>query len=119
MRRWKDGSGPVSFIIEGTTIPGEADEDAVQQVVQYLAAVGIKATYKGVERSLYEAHYKANDIEAAWWGGDRTVLPLAAPIVFLGTTLDRPWADAWGIWKNNGPSDPNAEEPPADHWINE
>src|SRR5437763_193148 len=30
---------------------------------------------------------------------------------------DRPWDNAWSIWKNNGASDPNAEEPPADHWI--
>ncbi len=117
MRQWKDGSGPVSFIIEGTAVPGDADEDGAQQVVKYLAAVGIKASYKGVERALYEQHWGANEIEAAWWGGDRTVLPIVAPWIFLGTQTDRPWSDAWSLWKNNGPSDPNGEEPPADHWI--
>jgi len=117
MRQWKDGSGPVSFIIEGTAVPGDADEDGAQQVVKYLAAIGIKASYKGVERALYEQHWGANEIEAAWWGGDRTVLPIVAPWIFLGTQTDRPWSDAWSLWKNNGPSDPNAEEPPADHWI--
>jgi len=117
IRQWKDGSGPVGFIIEGTAGPGSADEDTVQQVVKYLAAVGVKATYKGVERALYEQHWGANEIEAAWWGGDRTVLPLAAPMIFLGTIGDRPWAAAWTLWKNNGAGSPNAEEPPADHWI--
>jgi len=116
-RLWKDGSGEtLSFIIEGTATVGSPDEDTVQQVIKYYAAVGIKAAYKGVERSLYEEHYRANEIEAAWWGGDRTVLPLAAPIIWIGTQPDRPWAIAWGFWRTT-PTDPSAEEPPADHWI--
>jgi peptide/nickel transport system substrate-binding protein len=116
-RLWKDGSGEtLSFIIEGTATTGTPDEDAVQQVIKYYAAVGIKAAYKGVERSLYEEHYNANEIEAAWWGGDRTVLPLAAPIIWIGTQPDRPWAIAWGFWRT-APTNPAAEEPPADHWI--
>ncbi|GAB4522537.1 MAG: ABC transporter substrate-binding protein [Anaerolineae bacterium] len=116
-RVWPDGSGDViSFVIEGTAEPGSPDEDAAQLVVRYLADVGIKATYKAVERSLYEEHYNANEIEAAWWGGDRTVLPIVAPWIFLGTMIDRPWGVAWGLWRNN-PTDPNAEEPPEGHWI--
>ncbi|RIK43672.1 MAG: hypothetical protein DCC55_04885 [Chloroflexi bacterium] len=116
-RLWKDGSGEtLSFIIEGTALPGSADEDAVQQVIRYFADVGVKATYRGVERSLYEEHYRANEIEAAWWGGDRTVLPLVAPIIWIGTQPDRPWAVAWGYWRTD-PTNPAAEEPPADHWI--
>ncbi|MCD6290092.1 MAG: ABC transporter substrate-binding protein, partial [Anaerolineae bacterium] len=116
-RLWKDGSGePISFIIEGTAEPGTPDEDAVQMVVKYFADVGIKATYKPVERSLYEEHWAANEIQAAWWGGDRTVLPIVAPWIFLGTMIDRPWADAWGLWKNNS-NDPNGEKPPEGHWI--
>jgi len=116
-RLWKDGSGErLSFIIEGTAEPGTPDEDAVQMIVKYFADVGIKATYKPVERSLYEEHWGANEIEAAFWGGDRTVLPIVAPWIFLGTMVDRPWADAWGLWRND-PSDPNGEEPPEGHWI--
>jgi len=116
-RRWKDNSGEVlSFIIEGTVEPSTPDEDAVLQVIKYFADVGVKAVYKGVERSLYEEHVKANAIEAAWWGGDRTVLPLVSPGIFLGTVIDRPWAVAWGKWRDT-PDDANAEEPPADHWI--
>jgi peptide/nickel transport system substrate-binding protein len=116
-RLWNDGSGEViSFIIEGTAAAGSPDEDAVQQVIKYYAEVGIQAAYKGVERSLYTEHYQANEIEAAWWGGDRTVVPLAAPIIFIGTQPDRPWAVAYFLWRIN-PTDPNAEEPPQDHYI--
>jgi peptide/nickel transport system substrate-binding protein len=117
-RLWNDGSGEtLSFIIEGTAQPGTADEDAVNQVIQYFAEVGVKATYRGVERALYEEHYGANEIEAAWWGGDRTVLPLVAPIIWVGTQPDRPWAVAWGFWRTAPDTNPAAEEPPADHWI--
>ncbi len=116
-RLWKDGSGEtLSFVIEGTAPPGTPQEDAVQMVVKYYADVGVKATYKSVERSLYEEHWAANDIEAAWWGGDRTVLPIVAPWIFLGTMIDRPWCAAWGLWKHD-PTDPNGEEPPQGHWI--
>jgi peptide/nickel transport system substrate-binding protein len=118
-RLWKDGSGEtLSFIIEGTAEPGSPGEDAAQLVVKYFADVGIKATYKYFERSLYTEHFEANEIEAAWWGGDRTVVPLApgAPI-FRGTMIDRPWADGWGLWFNSNGTDPNGVEPPAGHWI--
>lgn len=118
-RKWNDGSGEtISFTIEGTDEPGSPGEDAIQQIVKYYAAVGIKAAYKYYERSLYTAHYEANDIEAAFWGGDRTVLPLApgAPI-FRGTMIDRPWCVAWGLWQSTNGTDPNAEKPPDGHWI--
>ena len=57
-------------------------------------------------------------MECGNWGGDRTHLPLTDPRIFLGTISDRPWAGAWGLWKNN-PNDPNGEPPPEDHWIRE
>ncbi|HEU5102238.1 MAG TPA: ABC transporter substrate-binding protein [Roseiflexaceae bacterium] len=115
-RLWKDGSGPVSFIVEGTAQPGSPDEDAVQTMVKYFADVGIKATYKVDERALYTERYQANEVESAFWGGDRTVLPLVAPIIWLGTQPDRPWAVAWGLKKNN-PEDANGEDPPEGHFI--
>ena len=117
-RLWTDGSGEeISFIIEGTADVGTPDEDAAQQVVKYLSDVGIKAAYKYFERSLYEEHYNANEIEAAFWGGDRTVLPLAASGIFLGTIVDRPWGVAWALWRNTSGENPNGEEPAADHYI--
>jgi peptide/nickel transport system substrate-binding protein len=117
MRTWNDGSGEtISFVIEGTATAGSTDEDAVQQVIRYLTDLGISATYRAVERSLYTEHHQSNEIEAAWWGGDRTVVPLAAAIIFIGTQPDRPWCPAWGYFRTQ-PTNPVAEEPPEGHWI--
>lgn len=117
MRTFKDGSGEaISFTIEGTAQAGSNDEDAVQQVIRYLGDLGITATYKALERALYTEHFQANEIEAAYWGGDRTVLPLAAPIIFIGTQPDRPWDPAWHYFRTE-PTNPAAEEPPEGHWI--
>lgn len=117
-RLWKDGSGPVSFIIEGIDPTGSNGDDTAQLAAKYLAAVGVKAAYKPVERSLYEEHYNANDIDCGFWGGDRTVLPLVpqAPI-FRGTMIDRPWAAGWGIFVNLGEDAPNASKPPEGYFI--
>jgi len=112
-RLHKDGSGEtLSFIIEGTA----EQDDTVLMVIRYLADVGIKATYKYDERSLYEVRCAANDVQASSWGGNRTILPIIDPGIWLGTMGGFPWANAWGIWKTN-PADPNAEEPPEGHWI--
>lgn len=115
-RLWKDGSDTLSFTIEAIHPTGDPLEDAAQTVVKYFADVGIKSAYKALERSLYTERFTANEIEAGFWGGDRTLLPLTAPIIFIGTQPDRPWSVAWGLWRTN-PDDPNAEEPPADHFI--
>jgi peptide/nickel transport system substrate-binding protein len=117
IRVFNDGSNdPITFNIEGTALTGSADEDAVQQVIRYFNDMGINASYRALERSLYTEHYQANEIEAAWWGGDRTVVPLAAPIIFIGTQPDRPWCPAWGYFRTD-PTNPAAEEPPEGHWI--
>jgi len=120
IRLHKDGSGPISFIVEGTDAAGTPTEDAALLVAKDLAKVGVKMTYKFVERALYTQHYTANDIEAAWWGGDRTVLPLVPEaIIFRGVQPDRPWCPGWGFWYVQDPAkpNPNAVEPPKDHWI--
>jgi peptide/nickel transport system substrate-binding protein len=116
-RVYNDGSGDtITFNIEGTAQAGSVGEDAVQQVIRYYNEIGIRATYRPVERSLYEEHWASNEIEAAWWGGDRTVVPLVAPGIFLGTITDRPWAPAWGFYRTD-PGNPVAEQPPDGHWI--
>ncbi len=117
-RKWKDGSGEtLSFIIEGTDGAGTPAEDAVQTVIKQWAKIGVKATYKAVESSLYQQHTRANEIEAAWNGGDKTILPIAADAtIFRATSTDRPWAVAWGLWKTD-PTTPAAEKPPEGHWI--
>ncbi len=114
-RMWKDGSGAVSFIIEGRS---EQPTDEEQMWIAYLADIGINASFRGQERSLYDIRHAANEMECGNWGGDRAHLPLTDPRIFLGTISDRPWAGAWGLWKNN-PDDPNGEPPPEDHWIRE
>jgi peptide/nickel transport system substrate-binding protein len=117
IRLYRDGSGPISFTIEGVNSAGQ-DVDAAGLVSKDLAAVGIKATYKYVERSLYTQHYTANDIEAGWFGADRAVLPLVPEaIIFRGVQPDRPWCPAWGFWYIEGSKNANAVEPPKDHWI--
>jgi peptide/nickel transport system substrate-binding protein len=116
-RMFKDGSGPVSFVIESSLGVANVEEDAVNLYIDQLKDIGIKAQFRMEERSIYTEHYNANDIEAAWWGGDRTVVPLAAPIIFIGTQPDRPWCPAWGYWRNEGDANPNSEEPPEGHWI--
>jgi peptide/nickel transport system substrate-binding protein len=116
LRLWKDGSGPIDFVIEGTAQSGSPEEDAAQTMVKYFADVGVKATYKAEERGLYDERNQAGLVDAAFWGGDRTVLPIVAPWIFLGSMVDRPWAGKWGIYFNNAES-PNAEAPPEGHFI--
>ncbi len=117
IRLYKDGSGPISFSIEDINQPPHQDYDAGSLVSKDLAKVGIKATMTYVERSLYTQHYEANDVEAAWWGGDRTVLPIVPEaIIFRGTQRDRPWCPGWSLWYTD-PKAANAVEPPAGHWI--
>lgn len=118
MRLLKDGSGDVlAFTIEGLDAPGTPIEDAAQLVVQYLHDVGVQATYKYLERSLYQERANINDLSCGWWGGDRTELPMIDPGIFIGTQEQRPWAGAWGLWYRSGGTDPNGEEPPEGHWI--
>jgi len=117
-RKYNDGSGEIiSFIFEQDDQPGSPNEDAAQMVSRNLADVGIKATYKYFERSLKTQHYEVNEVEAGWAGGDRSILPIVTPWIFLGTQSDRQWALAWGLWRNSNGTDPNGEEPPKDHWI--
>jgi peptide/nickel transport system substrate-binding protein len=117
-RMFKDGSGPISFTIEGTAASGTTGEDEALLMVKYLDEVGIKSAYKYYERALYTEHYEANEIEAATWGGDRTVLPLApSAIIFRGVGIDRPWAAGFGQWFNSSGQHAAAVEPPEGHFI--
>ena len=118
-RKWNDGSGEtLSLLIEGLRAPGTQGEDLVLMAIKYLADVGLKAAYKYDERSLYEERVVANETEIAYWGADRSMLPVYNHQQFTGINMQRNWAGAWGLWKNN-PDDPNGEEPPDDHWIKE
>lgn len=117
-RLWNDGSGEViSFIFEGIDETGTPGSDTAQLVMQQLAEVGIKATYKAVERSLYEEHYTANLLDASWWGAGHEILPfLSHSNYYIGELLDRPWAGAWGRWFRDN-NDPNGAQPPEGHFL--
>jgi peptide/nickel transport system substrate-binding protein len=118
-RLWKGVSDErLHIVVHGTALPGSSGYEAMELIAKYWADVGVEATYQPLERASYMRHVEANEIQFAFWGGDRTVLPLAssAPI-FRGTMVDRPWACAWGLWKNSNGIDPNGQEPPPDHWI--
>jgi peptide/nickel transport system substrate-binding protein len=115
-RVWPGTDEAISFTIEMHDAPGTQGEDFSLQVIEYYKAVGVNAAYKYFERSLYTEHYESNEIEAASWGGDRTVLPIAAPIIFTCEQPDRPWAAAWSLWRLDK-TDPNGQEPPEGHWV--
>jgi peptide/nickel transport system substrate-binding protein len=117
LRVWPGTTDVISFIVEGTDQTGTPTEDAVNQIVGYFNEVGISAAYKYSERSLYTEHYQSNEIEAAFWGGDRTVVPLAAPIIWVGEQDDRPWCPAWVHYRQTGGTSPTAEAPPEGHWM--
>jgi peptide/nickel transport system substrate-binding protein len=106
----------ISFEMEGLEPSGSMYEDAMIMVADYWGKVGVKCTYKYSERSLYEEHQQANDMNVGTWSADRADFPLIDPGIFLATNTQRPWACAWGKWKND-PTDPNAEEPPEGHFI--
>jgi peptide/nickel transport system substrate-binding protein len=117
-RLYKDGSGErISIIMLSIDPPGTPVEDSGQMFCKYLADVGVSCTFKYVERSLWEEWIAANNWEAAWprWN-DRTLLPILSPFIFINTQYDHAWGQAWCLWKKNA-SDPNGEEPPADHWV--
>lgn len=117
IRVYPGTSDAITFTIEGIDGAGSQQEDFVNEVVKYYEAVGVKAAYKYVERSLYEEHYNANEIEAGCWTADRTVVPLAAPIIWTAEQADRPWCPAWVLYRTQGESNPNAEKPPEGHWV--
>ncbi|NCA14266.1 MAG: hypothetical protein EBS89_09055 [Proteobacteria bacterium] len=81
----------------------------------YWEAIGIRATMKQVERSLYEEHCRTGEIEVGNWGFDRSSVVKADPGRWLGTITDGPWAPTYGNWYAKAPF--KQEEPPADHPI--
>ena len=117
MRVWPGTTDAISFTIEGIDGAGSQQEDFVNEIVKYYKAVGVGAAYKYAERALYTQHYEANEIEAGCWAGDRTVVPLAAPIIWTGEQNDRPWCPAWVAYRLRGEADPASEAPPEGHWM--
>ena len=117
IRLYRDGSGPISFTVESVTAANTTDGDTVNLMAKDFAKIGVKATYKFVERALYTQHQEANDIEAGWFGGDRTFLPIVPEaVIFRGVIRDRPWCPGWSYYYLE-PNNPNAVKPPDGHWV--
>ncbi|HEU5316113.1 MAG TPA: ABC transporter substrate-binding protein, partial [Chloroflexota bacterium] len=114
VRRLPDGR-PFEFVVEHTTEPGNAGNDQHEFVRRYWEAIGVKATMRFVERSLYEQHVHDGDVEMGYWGFDRLSVIKADPGRWTGQIDDGPWAPTYGHWYANSPY--KKEEPPADHFI--
>ncbi|RPI90401.1 MAG: ABC transporter substrate-binding protein [Chloroflexi bacterium] len=116
-RKYSEDGDTIFFVMEGQFGSGTPDEDAGQQIVKMFKAVGVKCEYKFVETTLYNQHYTSNDMDAAFWYADRTVVPLAAEaLIFRGIASDRPFVDAYNKFFDD-PESPIAIEPPQDHYI--
>jgi len=116
-RKYSEDGETIFFVMEGQSGAGTPDEDAGQQIVKMFKAVGVKCEYKFVETTLYNQHYTSNDMDAAWWFADRTVVPLGAEgLIFRGIASDRPFVDAYNKFFDD-PQNPIAIEPPQDHYI--
>jgi peptide/nickel transport system substrate-binding protein len=116
-RKYSEDGETIFFVLEGQFGAGTPDEDAGQQIVKMFKAVGVKCEYKFVETTLYNQHYTSNDMDAAWWYADRTVVPLGAEgLIFRGIASDRPFVDAYNKFFDD-PENPIAIEPPQDHYI--
>lgn len=118
----KDGNGvrlgddgkPFTFVVEGAADIKPEWPDILDLIRQYWEAVGIKATIKPIERSLYYERVSANEHDASFWaGGGGVDVVLGAtwymPFSTLGSIFATPWVKWW--------TDPEADgaiEPPAD-----
>jgi peptide/nickel transport system substrate-binding protein len=114
VRRLPNGQ-PFEFVVEHTSPPGDPANDQHEFVRRDWEAIGIRATMRFVERSLYEQHVHDGDVEMGTWGFDRLSVIKADPGRWTGTIDDGPWAPTWGHWYAGSPY--KKEEPPADHPI--
>jgi peptide/nickel transport system substrate-binding protein len=116
-RLWKDGSGEV---ISWVMLAGDQEASpTILLLTDYFKAIGLKMLYRGADRSLRQQMHKANEAEMGLSPMDRNLVPLADPQIWTartGTDSDKSWSAAWTAWYLN-PTDPIAEEPPADHWV--
>lgn len=116
VRRLPNGS-PFEFVVEHTSGPGDPGNDQHEFVRLDWEAIGVKATFRFVERSLYEAHVRDGEVEMGTWGFDRLSVIKADPGRWTGTIVDGPWAPTYGNWYAGSPW--KKEEPPANHPIRE
>lgn len=116
-RVWPDdNSKAVGFVILQTESP--TDVKMQELAIEYWKAVGLQVTLNIVQRTQYFADTQTNNCEAGGWSLGRTYTIWNDPGEFIGTTLDKPIWPGWVLWREN-PEDPNAVEPPKDHFVRE
>jgi len=113
--RLRPDGKPLEITIESQDTPGSQAADEGDRIAKYWTAVGIKTTFKIVERSLYTEHYQNGTIEVGRWGCDRNSIVMADPGRYIGITQDGPWAPLYAAWYAKSPT--KQVEPPADHPI--
>jgi peptide/nickel transport system substrate-binding protein len=84
--------------------------DPIQIATENWQAIGVKADFKTMERSLYWTRATGNEVQVATWGTDRGLEPFVDPI-YVFPFDERSWmGPAYGIWyKSKGAK---GEEPP-------
>ena len=113
----RDGDGfrlaadgqPIAFVIE---IIGKRDDfiDAMELIADWWTAVGIKATAKATETSLYFERLRANELQAGVDYSGAGMFPILNPSDYIPVTNGAVWAPLWGLWyATKGES---GEEPP-------
>lgn len=106
---------PLQLTIESQDTTGSQGMDEANQIVKYWVAIGIGASYKNVERTLYEQHCHEGTIDVGRWGMDRNSIVMADPGRYTALTDDGPWAPLYGHFYSK--STYKQLEPPADHPI--
>ncbi len=84
-RNRPDGK-PLQFIIESQDTTGSQGLDECNQVVKYWNAIGVGASYKNAERTLYEQHCHDGALDCGRWGCDRNSIVMADPTRYLGAS---------------------------------
>jgi len=99
---------PLEILIETNSTGAELDP--IQITTENWQAIGVKADFKTMERSLYWTRATGNEVQVATWGTDRGLEPFVDPI-YVFPFDERSWmGPAYGIWyKSKGAM---GEEPP-------
>lgn len=114
----RDGDGfrlrpdgePLSVVLEYATASFAGPNDMHELVKDYWQSVGVKVSLQPVERSLYEVHTDANEVQIGSWVKDRSAVVPADPGWYVWSDQ---WAGAYGLWYTSKGQE--GIEPPEDH----
>ena len=87
------------------------DLDAMEIITENWRAIGVKAAYKPLERSLFRERVYSGEAEVGTWLLDRSQYPFE-PIWFIPTSQHTYWAPKYGTYYASGGT--SGEKPPAE-----